>query len=90
MCDWLLCCMGKTQAQLVEDSTKGIFSLDFFLYAITIVTGCDTFCPPLCVANRIQWIEQFPVVLDLVSKNTYWKDDIARVRGKWNPNKIVK
>lgn len=79
MRDWLLYCMGKTQAHLTTDATKAIFSLDFLFCAITIVAGCDTFCPPLCTANRTQWLEQFPVALDLISKNTNWKDDIVRV-----------
>lgn len=80
MYDWLLYCMGRAQAQLTENTTKALFPLDFLFYTITIVAVCDAFCPTLCVANRIHWIEQFPLAIDLISTNTYWKDDIVRVR----------
>lgn len=79
MCDWLLYSMSKTQAHLTVDSSQGLFSLDFFIYAIVIATGCEVFCPPLRVANSMDWLDRLPLALDMLSKSPQWSGNIARV-----------
>lgn len=81
--------MGRTQAQLTENTREALFSLDFLFYAVTIVAGCDAFCPTLCAANQIHWLQQLPLAVDLISRNTYWKDDIVRVRNANSKTNIM-
>lgn len=84
--EWLMYFLGKVQSNFNQGSNMentvvhSLFSLDLFIFCIVVTAGCAIFVDAeLNMKNRIQWLEQFPDALWLLSKRSTWTGHMPRV-----------
>lgn len=83
--EWIMYFLGKVQSNFnqgsnMENIANSLFSLDLFIFCIIVTAGCAIFVDAeLNMKNRIQWLEQFPDALWLLSKRSTWTGHMPRV-----------